>query len=131
MKDEGNRRRRQILSVVSALDIDTVMVRAEIGRRSERVARDDCLRVLVPELTARKVGRLVVESCGQDREDNLAIRDAVAKLSDDERPRYLHASPAAEPLLRLPDIVAWAYGRGGEWRARATSTLSKVLAAGP
>jgi hypothetical protein len=44
---------------------------------------------------------------------------------------YLHSAPAAEPLLWLPDVIAWAYGRGGDWIRRASDVITDVRDVGP
>jgi hypothetical protein len=54
------------------------------------------------------------------------ISDAVAKEEAHDRFHYLHAAPTSEPLLWLPDILAWAYGAGGDWLRRASITMSAV-----
>jgi hypothetical protein len=36
-----------------------------------------------------------------------------------------------EPLLWVPDAIAWAVGRGGDWRRRAEPLLDKVVDLGP
>jgi hypothetical protein len=119
MKHESDGRRREILSVVSQLEVETRIYRARLDGRSERRTRDECFRVMVPELIEQlSVARMVVESCDQDRQDNQVIREMVMKTQAEERFSYLHSAPANEPLLWLPDIVAWAIGRGGDWKRR-------------
>lgn len=90
----------------------------EIDRhgRSARTARDECLRQLVDDLIRVSVGRLVLEACEQDHADRQVIHDVVMKYSADLR--YEHSKPADEPLLWLPDVIGWAYGKGPEWRRR-------------
>ena len=61
---------------------------------------------------------MVIESCDQDHQDNQVIREMVIKSQAQEQFIYLHSAPASDPLLWLPDIVAWAFGRGGDWRRR-------------
>jgi hypothetical protein len=126
MTKEGSSRRRRILSEVQSLDVEALLFEAKVGGRSQRSARDDCLRVIVPDLIRRNVGRLTVESCDQDRADVRVISDAVAKEDAHRRFHYLHAAPASEPLLWLPDILAWAYGAGGDWYRRAANLVSSV-----
>jgi hypothetical protein len=61
------------------------------------------------------------ESDGRRREirqDNQVIREMVVKAQAEERFSYLHSAPAGEPLLWLPHLVAWAVGRGGDWKRR-------------
>ncbi|HEX9856702.1 MAG TPA: hypothetical protein VGC47_15430 [Acidimicrobiia bacterium] len=52
---------------------------------------------------------------GQDERDRAAIYRALG--SDPNPPlTYSHHTPTNEPLLWVPDAVAWAWGRGGSWR---------------
>jgi hypothetical protein len=39
---------------------------------------------------------------------------------------YGHRRPNEEVLLWLPDVIAWAHGRGGEWRLRAAPVVRTV-----
>lgn len=122
MKHESDGRRREILSAVSQLGIEVRIYRTKLDGRSERKARDECLRVMVQELIDQcGVDRMVVESCDQDHRDNQVIREMVLKAQAEERFVYLHSAPANEPLLWLPDIFAWAVGRGGDWKRRCGS----------
>lgn len=83
---------------------------------------------MVPELIEQLgVSRMVVESCDQDRQDNQVIREMVVKAQAEERFSYLHSAPAGEPLLWLPDIVAWAVGRGGDWKRRCGDVQLRTI----
>ena len=116
MKHEGDRRRRQILSAVVTMGVTARMYEVDGRSQSARTARDECLRVLADELMRAPVGRLVLEACEQDHADRQVIHEVVVKHSSDLT--YEHARPADEPLLWLPDIIGWAYGKSAEWRRR-------------
>jgi hypothetical protein len=132
MKHESDGRRKEILSAVAQLGVEARIYRAQLGGRSERRSRDDCLRAMIPELLQElAVTRMVVESCDQDHQDNQVIREMVSKAQAEDRFVYLHSAPAAEPLLWLPDVVAWAYGRGGDWIRRASDVITEVRDVGP
>jgi hypothetical protein len=126
MKSEGASRRRTILSAVARMNIQALMYEVPAGRRSERIARDDCLRSLIPDLLRFEVGRLMIESCDQNHRDIQVVSDAVAKAGAHESLEYLHGAPGSEPLLWLPDIIAWAYGRGGDWFRRTGDLVVEV-----
>lgn len=126
MVDESPRQRRLVLSAVTALPVEAHLVSASLAARSQRRARDLCLGGLVETLTDAGVDQLVLESCDQDRQDRVVIAHAVRQL---ERPiglEYLHRRPREEALLWLPDVIAWAHGRGGEWRIRAASVVRSI-----
>jgi hypothetical protein len=40
--------------------------------------------------------------------------------------RYEHRRAAGEPLLALPDAIAWCWAKGGHWRNRIASSVSDV-----
>lgn len=126
MKSEGDGRRREILSAVSGLDVKLVICRIAFGGRPMRAARDDCFRSLLPILIDAGLDRLVVESCDQDIQDRRVIREMLDKAGSTDRVTYLHSAPT-EPLLWIADIVAWAYGRGGDWRRRISALAIDVV----
>ncbi|MEO3809710.1 hypothetical protein ABGB17_11980 [Sphaerisporangium sp. B11E5] len=130
MSSESDSRRRKILSRVRELGVEVHVYQAALGSRPGRVARDDCLRVAVPDLVSMGVSRLVIESCDQDRRDRQVVHDMVVKAGAGERFWYTHDRPASEPLLWVPDIVAWAYGKGGVWRQRAGGVVVAVTKVG-
>ncbi|MFC7382087.1 hypothetical protein [Sphaerisporangium rhizosphaerae] len=118
------------MSRISVLAVEAHIYRSEMGGRPQRGVRDDCLRRMVPDLVAMGVARLVIESCNQDRQDRQVVREMAGKAQAVDRFEYLHGRPAVEPLLWLPDIVAWAYGKGGDWRRRTGSIVQKVTDVG-
>ncbi|MFJ4972449.1 hypothetical protein [Streptomyces sp. NPDC088755] len=130
MKSEGDRRRREILSNVAALDLQAHIYSAGLRTRPNRTARDDCVRAAVPDLLALGAVRLVLESCDQDHQDRQVIREAAQKVPAAGDFAYGHDRPGVEPLLWLPDIVAWAYGRDGDWRRRAAGVIATVTSVG-
>lgn len=126
MFDESDSRRREILSALTQMELQTHVFEAPTARRSTRHTRDECLRALVPGLLELGVDRLVIESCDQDRRDRHVIFEALSKLSATEQLTYLHSAPASEALLWVADCVLWAYGRGGDWRRRTQPLIATV-----
>jgi hypothetical protein len=73
---------------------------------------------MVPQLRERGVRRLLLDARqGQDQRDQATIYQAVGSSPDPEF-SYDHQPSASEPLLWIPDAVAWAWGRGGHWQTR-------------
>jgi hypothetical protein len=66
-----------------------------------------------------------------DQQDIRVISDAIAEEQAHDRMNYLHGAPSSEPLLWLPDIVAWAYGRGGDWFRRTGNLVAEVKKVDP
>ncbi|WP_066373076.1 hypothetical protein [Herbidospora mongoliensis] len=132
MTSESDSRRREILSVVARLPVRARLFEARLGGgRSQRVVRDDCLRVAVADLANEPVKALVIESCDQDQRDRQVITEIARKVALPEDFRYRHDRPAVEPLLWLPDVVAWAHGKGGDWGRRVVRTIDTVVKIDP
>jgi hypothetical protein len=126
MKDENDSRRREILSTLVGLGLQVYLYRAPVAGRPIRAGRDECLRALIPALLELHVARLVIESCDQDHHDVQTIHNTLTKLAAWGELDYLHSAPSAEPLLWAADVVAWAYGKGGDWRRRIETLLVGV-----
>jgi hypothetical protein len=125
MARESDSRRRAILSGVAGLDASARIVTADRRGRSDREARDLCLRGVFETLPA-EVTQLTIESCDQDSDDRQVARRAVHARRGQQRVQYDHSTRRGEPLLWMPDIVAWSYGRGGDWRRRVGPMIAAV-----
>lgn len=91
-----------------------------------RTARDLALTRVFQHLDKIGVARAVIESCDQDPADRKVIRDA---LGQDPVLEYTHEPAGADnPLLWIPDVHAWAWGRKGTARAAIAHRITvKVL----
>ncbi|WP_239003643.1 hypothetical protein [Nocardia panacis] len=87
----------------------------ELVGQPERSARDAALAAMAVRLDDLGVRQLWIESCGQDRRDREVLRNALDSASGSGFP-YRHTGGGDEPLLWLPDVIAWAYGKGGQFR---------------
>lgn len=97
---------------------------------NERAARDACLRQFA-RWVLKSVGmaQIVIESCddAEDQRDRAVMLQALGKSTV----HYRHARPHEEPLLWLPDAVAWSAGAGQRWRHQLPAPLRKVVAVQP
>lgn len=130
MKHESARRRRQIADAVAGLTsvgINAVVVDAGSGPDAEYVRRDRALRAVVERAASASAASLVL-----DLDQTLVARDA-RTLSDACRSAgttsitYSHQTLASQHLLALPDVVAWCWARGGDWRRRVAPIISATL----
>lgn len=115
---ESDPRRRSILAGISRLEVTSVVYVAK--HRDQVAARSAIIRSAAGDLHGDGVTRLVLESReGQDQRDRSDIYSALGPRPN-PRFEYTHDIGANEPLLWVPDAVAWAYGRGRDWRRRVT-----------
>jgi hypothetical protein len=127
MAKENDGRRRSLLTQISAMGVTSQLVAVQVSGKSIRGARDFALAALIEQLVELEVGRMVLESCDQDRRDVQVIGDSLAQLEVSGTMEIHHLRPHDEPLLWIPDAIAWAYGRGGkEWQGLVEPLISRV-----
>ncbi len=66
---------------------------APLAGRSQRAARDDCLRHLVADLVSLNVGHAVLESCDQDHQDLKVISRTLWPLGATKQLQSGHHGP--------------------------------------
>jgi hypothetical protein len=123
---ESDPRRRQILSALEALDF-----RARIYHCSgmdEAGAREACLAAIVADAVRDGVNRMVLE-----RDDSIEKFDRQILFRElgaggaRESIRYSHDTAVQEPLLWVPDAIAWSYAKGGDWRRRIEPVVANIV----
>lgn len=114
MSSLGKNEIKPVISGVKKLPVYSYLYIAKTAGRSDRDARDEALAHVVDALNTAGVRRVLIESCEQDQDDRQVIH---RQLGANSAMTYSHAPASSnEPLLWLPDIHAWAYGRGGTIR---------------
>lgn len=117
---ESDRRRRQLLAAFADLDIRALVIHTT--NRDQVQARDDVLHVAVDRLAELGVQRLVLEARqGQDDRDRRTLYRRAPKTMS-----YEHMPSAGEPILWSADGIAWAWGRGGDWRRRCAPLVEAI-----
>lgn len=118
MVKESQGRQRKILSAFEEVGASITLYRAGRAYRTDLERREACLRQLVSDMKAGDHSRLLLE-----RDETLVKSDRKIIQREHKRLgcsfRYDHDAAAQEPLLCIPDAVAWAFGRGGDFRRRA------------
>lgn len=119
---ESPARRKMIATAIAALDIESTVYDAT-RIQDHRAARQVALRAIVRDLAARRIGRLTIE-----QDDSLIDSDRRVLYEEtraaDSALEYYHLRASAEPLLWVPDTIAWCAARGGEWRRRISPIVS-------
>lgn len=111
---ESDSHRRRILREMAGLDTTSVIYVVE--HQHQLAAREAILRSIVNDVVKDRVSRLVLESrAGQDRRDRSIIARAIGSGLGTPLD-YAHHVAHDEPLLWIPDALAWSWGRGGHWR---------------
>lgn len=96
--------------------------------RPDLAAREDVLAAVVRDAVARSAERLVFE-----RDESVLVHDERvikrerARLGAADTLRYDALPAVAEPLLWIPDAIAWAWCRSPDWRRRVQPLVSTVV----
>lgn len=127
MKDESDGRKRLILKLLCELEISSSLYWSRI--KPQHQARALIIEHGIwPKVVKERVQAIVFEAeDGQDERDRqllyrLSRRDVVTAEF-----KYGHNIPAQEPLLWIPDAIAWAYGEGGDWKRRVSPLIADAV----
>ena len=127
MKNERDARRREIASALARCEIDAVVYDAARRHKTELEARRHCLNALVDDCVTGSTVRIVL-----DRDETLAPSDrrwlyaAIRERGLAAAVTYGHDSATSEPLLVLPDAIAWCWAKSGDWRRRIEPLIRDV-----
>jgi hypothetical protein len=113
--------RKKIVQLISEFHL--VVDIYQVGKDNPR-NRQLCLEAIVRDHSTAE--RLVVERDEStfDR-DGKTLNAATHRFGCHGRLRWELLAPKADPLLWVPDAVAWCWMRGGDWR-RAVQAFSQV-----
>jgi hypothetical protein len=127
MVQESAQLRRKLLNTLAGENVTVALYVAGPQHGTHIRGRRACLGQLVADAVAGGCISLTFESDKtQDRRDQQDLIEITRRLGCEDL-RYVHASPYTEPLLWIPDGVAWAYARGGEWRQLAAPLITSVV----
>lgn len=126
MKKESDSRRRQITDAIVAAEVNATVYNAGRHHHSELDARAACLRRLIEDNAVLRDPMIVLE-----QDDSLLDWDrrqlfALVRSTGHPQMRYQHQRAGAEPLLGLPDAIAWCWAKGGDWRRRIQPAVNHV-----
>lgn len=117
---ESPKRRKALLSQISAMPVHALIYHAEKGGRYR------CLRRLVADAQTLEVSRLILEKDESLQEqDRREIRSYLAATPGVPTFQYLHEAKRAEPMLWIADAIAWSWPQR-EWRPRIASLVAGV-----
>ncbi|WP_410600192.1 hypothetical protein [Amycolatopsis sp. lyj-90] len=122
---ENDGRRKRILDTIAELEPTVRIYDASAHRR--RRQREVCLDVLVEDLAEAGTRMLVLESDESIVElDRKTLYRSVRQHGCQDVLEYRHLRAFEEPLLAIPDALAWCWQRGGPWKTRAREMVKEV-----
>jgi hypothetical protein len=127
MTHEMHSVRQRALQVISELDFyAAVFVAKKLTGDSNFDLRERCLFAAFKHSINSGAGQLWLERSSTPYLDKQCI-ERFLRESPKPFPYISHQTPENEPLLWIPDILAWSYGRKGAWRAKASSLLNEIV----
>ncbi|NBO26287.1 MAG: hypothetical protein EBU89_05220 [Actinobacteria bacterium] len=124
MSESSKSQRKEYISALAGLGIAATIYVASTGyEKFETRPRERCLASVFRDCA--KSNSITIESGSVDHLDRQLINRFVSEGT--QFPKVTHIEPRREPLLWLPDIIAWAYGRGGEWKKLVEPVIERVL----
>ena len=121
---ESDARRKQVLDVVDLVAPDVVIYDSSLCAR--RRQREACLEHVVRDLAKSGASLLVIESDESVVALGRRLLFRYVRQLDCDTLEYRHLRAREEPLLAVPDALAWCWHRGGHWRKRVASLVSDV-----
>lgn len=121
---ESDGRRKKILDAI--VELAPAVTLYDATAHPPKRQREACLRALAADLMTARVQRLVLERDEALEElDREVLYQQVRRL-DYADLRYEHLRAHQEPLLAIPDAVAWCWSRGGIWQDRVREIVHGV-----
>lgn len=122
MVDERDSRRREVIT--SVVSLGAVRGLIYVGPRPVSRSRPACLSAMAEDALRLDADQLVLDR-GQENQ-NHRDRMTLRTVFDKSDMSYLHAASWEHAGLQIADILAWAYGAGGDWRRRIMPIIEQV-----
>ena len=126
MQEESKATQLRISREILQLSISATIIVAGLEQVSNSTARSNAMSCAVTKPAFSDSQLVTLDLSNSVARDRQIIREA-SRLHGGKFPHYRHMNSRHEPLLWLPDIVAWCYGRGGPWRDAVEPLVDEVI----
>lgn len=127
MSHETQNLRNLALDTLGSIDCKNFMYRtSRLPGDSSFGPRERCLKAALSHPINVKASHIWLERSSTPYLDKRCIERFI-QLSSKPFPYVAHQTPESDPLLWIPDILSWSYGRKGIWRAKASAMLSEII----
>ncbi|MEU4384956.1 hypothetical protein [Promicromonospora sp. NPDC023805] len=123
---ESNSSRRAVLKIIADLPIEVTVYRV-IGKLGSHDSRELCIRALAHDAVTAQPRRIVLE-----RDDSLQVHDErwlYEELGPGNRrdTEYQHLNRHNDPMLWVPDAVAWCIQKGRPWLDEVSDLIVRTV----
>jgi hypothetical protein len=122
---ESDGRRKRILDAIAELQPTATIYDGSTHQRRQQ--REACLNGLVSNLATTGTRMMVLETDESVIDlDRKLLYQATRRYGCHETLEYRHLRAHEEPLLAIPDAIAWCWQRGGQWKLRAQEFVAGI-----
>lgn len=120
---ESDARRRQIIDVIGSLEVTATVYQTAPGIAELR-GRQLCIEQLGADAVAIGAARIVIES-----DESLVLHDrrTLYTALNGTEVAYDHLRAYEDPLLWIPDAIAWCWAKQGTWGNRVRHMVERVV----
>ena len=127
--NDTDHQKRRVLAAIADMQVQAIAVVCDKRHgKNEFYARAACVGEIVRQLQQRAVGRLVLESRQDDRDD---VRTITRTRAPEPSLVFEHRTARHERVLWLADAVSWAVGAGRPWLDLLGRALVDVIDVDP
>ena len=126
MQEESKENQLRIAKGILQYPVRASILVANLDQTSHSMARSTAITRAVTH-PAFANSQLVTFDLSNSLAHDRQIIHEVSQVSNLTIPHYRHMNSRHEPLLWLPDIIAWCYGRGGSWRDAVEPLVTEVI----
>ena len=126
MQKETRTRQIQISEEISTFNCQATIIEVSLNGLTDLSARLKALEHLFSRNDTLSAQLITFDASNSVSQDNRLLSTVLSSTSN-WMPHYRHLKFTYEPLLWLPDIIAWCYGRGGTWRDAVEPLVTEVI----
>jgi hypothetical protein len=126
MQEESKENQLRIAKGILQCPVTASILVANLDQTSHSMARAAAITRAVTHAAFANSQLVTFDLSNSLTQDRQVIRE-VPQVSNLNIPHYRHMNSRHEPLLWLPDIIAWCYGRGGTWRDAVEPLVTEVI----
>jgi hypothetical protein len=125
---ESPQRRRQIISTFASLGNVTAVIYDASSHGDGKAGRDAAVTEMALRAARIPARRITLERDDSAVEQDMAIiRTQLTVAGVEDVVGVDHLRAREEPLLAIPDAIAWCWAKGGEWRKLADPLIADVV----
>jgi len=117
--------KKKALQTVLEMNAEHVIFTISTSSRTNIDCRMRCLEAVINYFADSDVAVLTLDRSNTMGRDAKVLSNF--KTIQERFVTYRHIASHQEPLLWLPDIVAWSYARGGHWRESVRPIIREVI----